>query len=65
MACSHPNARFLPCKAADRFPGVWVCDDCDCPAMNFDPTGKFKIRYLDRPGRTQTKELPEFKASKA
>lgn len=48
--CKHPEdrVRFLTCTAADRFPGMWVCDACGI-GMNFDPTGKSKVRYLEGP----------------
>ncbi len=27
--CKHQTVRFLSCSCADRWPGVWVCDDCE------------------------------------
>lgn len=64
MACTHPQnkVRFLACSAADRFPGVWVCDECNI-ALNFDPSGKVKVRYLDHPNPSQTKVSSELKTS--
>jgi hypothetical protein len=64
MPCNHPKARFLPCSAADRFPGCWFCDDCE-ETFTFDPNNPPPegIQYLPEPNKDLTKGplvLPKY-----
>lgn len=55
-SCEHKDFKFLPCSAADRFPGVWACPACGA-SWNFDPSGRTSVRYLDRPSLKATKTI--------
>lgn len=54
MPCEHKNVRFLACTAADRLPGVFVCDDCE-QKFTQHPNKPSSVRYLEEPNAKATK----------
>lgn len=63
MACEHKATRFLSCTTADRFPGLFICDDCG-DTFSFDPNNPKGVRYLDHTNPKQDKTLPPFSKPK-
>jgi hypothetical protein len=63
MACEHEHVRFLALTAADRMPGVFVCDDCG-EKFSKHPNKPDSVRYLNEPNKNHRKVLPPLVSSK-